>query len=616
MEILFIWLYEYKNFKEQGFNFSSEFILNVEKDNNESYKLNISKNNNFIPNFFEKDNILNVTAIIGQNGSGKSNILDFIKNSFPEGYPSIQSQAIIAYRLKEDSERKILLIPNNSFNVEVNKNETDFEIHRYPFDMPREADRLYGQDYSTAEYVFYSNIFDLRSEEINMAGMHNLSTLALLKADTSEYEEKQLLASGGSYDSFRANEIRRNIQFLLSDYTHLLKNFPLPEHLFIEILDNDWMYFQKGKNDDVKALLTFFEEELLSKDLSSDIRFLNNLYISVFLNFLTTAREFSIPESFISKVSLTKTETIKSFILNFFKNLPNVGYYDKNLNQYISIKYYEEKSKIAIEFFNYIEKLLEKKTFNIEKESRANRSTIKYSINEESSKELTKFLNLYVNLKGLTDFLDFNWRNLSSGEQSMFTFISRFYHFKHHQIQHEDLRKNIVILIDEGDIYFHPAWQRQFFKITIDYLSDLLKDHNLQFIFTANTPFITSDLPKSNVIFIEKKLNSNVHVNGTDNDRAETFGGNIHTLFSDSFYMQGALMGDFAKDKINKIINYLTDEFNDSNEKNEDYKKTIDIIGEPVLKRKLQEMWFDKFGVEEEIEVLQKRIEELKKKKK
>ena len=42
--------------------------------------------------------------------------------------------------------------------------------------------------------------------------------------------------------------------------------------------------------------------------------------------------------------------------------------------------------------------------------------------------------------------------------------------------------------------------------------------------------------------------------------------------------------------------------------------KTI-IIGEPVLKRKLQEMWFEKFGVEEEIEELQRRIEELKKKK-
>lgn len=260
MEILFIWLFDYKNFKEQGFNFSSEFIFNVEKEGKKSYQLNISKNKNFIPNFFEKSNILNVTAIIGQNGSGKSNILDFIKNSFPEGYSSIQAQAIISYRLKGDTDRKILLTPNNSFNVEVNQNETDFEIHNYPFDMPTEADGLYGQDYSTAEYVFYSNIFDLKSEEINMAGMHNLSTLALLKADSSEHDEKQLQASGGNYDSFRANEIRRNIQFLLSDYTDLLKNFPLPEYLFIDILDNDLKYFQKIKTLMFKSYLLFLKK--------------------------------------------------------------------------------------------------------------------------------------------------------------------------------------------------------------------------------------------------------------------------------------------------------------------------------------------------------------------
>ena len=57
MEILFIWLFDYKNFKEQGFNFSSEFIFNVEKEGKKSYQLNISKNKNFIPNFFEKSNM-------------------------------------------------------------------------------------------------------------------------------------------------------------------------------------------------------------------------------------------------------------------------------------------------------------------------------------------------------------------------------------------------------------------------------------------------------------------------------------------------------------------------------------------------------------------------------
>lgn len=598
MEILFIWLYDYKNLKEQGFNFSSEYIFNVKKEGDIAYKVNISKNKDFIPGFFEKDNILNVTAIIGQNGSGKSNILDFIKTSFPEGYPSIQSQAIIAYRLNEGIEKKIILIPNNSFKVEVT-HQDDFEVFNYPSNMPTEASGLNGLDYSKADYVFYSNIFDLRSEEISMAGMYNLSTLGLLKSDTGDLDEQQLATSGGSYDSFRANEIRRNIQFLLSDYTHLLQDVPLPEYLFIEILSNDLDYFQnqKNKNTDIQYLIDFFQKQILPFEITSIEWLLHHIYISVFLNFLKTDREFSLMPGFITQVSFNQADTIKSYVFNFFNHLETTAAVPQQ---------YKKKSKIAIDFFHYIEALFEKESFKAEKNE--TRSIIKYSLNKESLEEITKFLRLYINLKGLTDFLDFNWRNLSSGEQSLFTFISRFYHLKHHQIQHEDLKKNIVILIDEGDIYFHPAWQKKFFQITIDYLSELLEDHNLQFIFTANTPFLTSDLPKSNVIFIEKKENGTVHVHGTENDRLETFGGNIHTLFADSFYMKGALIGEFAKEKINKIINYLSTK---NEEKKDDYKKTIDIIGEPVLKRKLQQMWFEKFGVDEEIAELERRIEEL-----
>ncbi|WP_224996933.1 ATP-binding protein [Cesiribacter sp. SM1] len=469
--------------------------------------------------------------------------------------------------------------------------------------MPTEAVGLTGEDYSDAEYVYYSNIFDLRSEEINMQGLHNLSTLALLKTDRSDVEENPLENAAGSYDSFRANEIRRNIQFLLSNHSHLLHYFPLPEHLFIKILNHDEIYFKTSKSTDVTHFIDHFTTKLKSTKSSKNQNFLNKLYLSILLNFLRTDRQFS-SLSFITQLSFNQSDTIKKFVLDFFNNLPNIKY-----NTETTIENHVKKSRAAIEFLNFVEKSIKKKSFVVEQGTSS--TTIKYSINEGAYDEITLFLKLYINLKGLTDFLDFSWRNLSSGEQSLFSFISRFYHFKHHQIQHEDHKKNIVILIDEGDIYFHPAWQKEFFLIVIDYLSELLRDHTLQLIFTANTPFLTSDLPKSNVIFIEKLDKRTVYVLSKENNRKNTFGGNIHTLFSDSFYMEGALIGAFAKRRINEIIEYLNGE---TKEKREDYKKTIDIIGEPLLRRKLQQMWAQKFGVEEEIAELQKRIDELKRK--
>ena len=68
-------------------------------------------------------------------------------------------------------------------------------------------------------------------------------------------------------------------------------------------------------------------------------------------------------------------------------------------------------------------------------------------------------------------------------------------------------------------------------------------------------------------------------------------------------------MGDFAKDKVNILIKFLEDKT--IKKPNEAYRKTIDLIGEEVLKWKLQEMWINKFGREEEIFILRSRLNDL-----
>ncbi|MEA2028339.1 MAG: AAA family ATPase, partial [Campylobacterota bacterium] len=73
MELVYLWVEEYKNIKEQGFNFSPRFKCDYNPDTKE---LTIDENENYV-NIFP-DNI-NITAIVGENGSGKSRILEFIR---------------------------------------------------------------------------------------------------------------------------------------------------------------------------------------------------------------------------------------------------------------------------------------------------------------------------------------------------------------------------------------------------------------------------------------------------------------------------------------------------------------------------------------------------------
>ena len=99
-----------------------------------------------------------------------------------------------------------------------------------------------------------------------------------------------------------------------------------------------------------------------------------------------------------------------------------------------------------------------------------------------------------------------------------------------------------------------------------------------------------------------------------------TFGANIHTLLSHGFFMKDdGLMGEFAKEKINQVYNFITN--NDTNfiKTKEEAQNIINLIGEPMLKKELQFLYDEKFEVDEidkKIREYEDAIEKLKSKKK
>ncbi|PHQ65833.1 MAG: hypothetical protein COB99_01870, partial [Sulfurimonas sp.] len=72
MELVYLWVEDYKNIKKQGFNFSPRFECEFD---DETKELTIDEKKDYVSIF--PDNI-NVTAIVGENGSGKSSIIKLL----------------------------------------------------------------------------------------------------------------------------------------------------------------------------------------------------------------------------------------------------------------------------------------------------------------------------------------------------------------------------------------------------------------------------------------------------------------------------------------------------------------------------------------------------------
>lgn len=224
---------------------------------------------------------------------------------------------------------------------------------------------------------------------------------------------------------------------------------------------------------------------------------------------------------------------------------------------------------------------------------------------------------------------------LSSGEQQLIQSVqSILYHINNLESVHSDKSNTdgekkeyeiVNIVLDEIELYFHPEFQRKFINHLTKSLShlgtDIIKNFNI--LFSTHSPFILSDIPASNVL----RLKGGYPIPESE----QTFGANIHQLLHNDFYLENGFIGEFAKSKIEEVVDYLRNKKWEIEEKrikerinsetSEDVKsdlniqldiiklqkkrvkrlnktltpekcqEIIDLVGEPVLKDSLDQLF-------------------------
>ena len=183
----------------------------------------------------------------------------------------------------------------------------------------------------------------------------------------------------------------------------------------------------------------------------------------------------------------------------------------------------------------------------------------------EEIKELYEIVNTDNNF---IEMFNLEFKGLSSGQQALLNMYSSFYDV----LDKIEDKKNVLVLMDEPELYFHPEWQRKYIYFIVEFFNTYYKNKNVQIIFTSNSPYVLSDLNNSSVIMMEKE------------EENKTFAGNIMNLLIDNYFMEDTI-GKFAEEKIKGIVNRVKNK-----EVNGDDFKIIDQIGEDVIRKNIEEM--------------------------
>jgi len=482
MELVYLWVEDYKNIHKQGFNFSPKFNCDYDEKTN---KLTIDENDDYIENFFG-DNI-NVTAIVGKNGSGKSSVSEILYNIFHRGI-LLDTQFILIWDKNYYSNIKNLDFKNG-----------------------------YLED----------DIFSLQLNTIILSEEKKMNNISL----EQKYICKMIVAS---------YPINKHIQ--LSSFMYYPNIIEASVMNFDSTIREEinYMYETTIKYIDNKEKI--YEEE---NDVNSLLENITNNYHKFLFILYIIEYKFDIKQvDNLSNVSK---------LIDFFKQKNKNIIDEEKFN-----KYFEENNK------------LHKKISDLTDEEKE------------------------IYLKKYPDFFEFNfidskgreYQKLSYGER---TFLAQFLNINFY-INTDTLRKNndLLIIFDEPEVHLHPNWQKNYIYELQTFLSQFNKQ-KFHFLFMSHSPFLLSDIPKQNIIFLDKYENGNCKVVNGLTDKKQTFGTNIHTLLSDSFFMEDGLMGEFAKGKIDDLISYLNDEKSTIKD-NDEAQKLLNIIGEPIIKNQLQRM--------------------------
>ncbi len=539
--------------------------------------VNIKRLQEYVDDFWG-DNISDIMALVGENGSGKTVLCNEIMYIMKK-IEYLQSDQVEYFVLYED-------VTNNKFyydgNIEVKGNDLTLE-------------RL-----------------DRKEPRMISAYFHN----ALSRNDYFAQKE--------DYDFSLGAKIRRNREHAKSMHYYNLERDSIALYYSVECRETlEFIYeYKEDKDKDKKLKLPIRLPKYVRID-NADMRYNNDMIKERLKNDPKGAETFAWIKGWISKWMLLGqtqwiVQTIQSILVNCFKFL--CVSQTTSSNAVYTPEEFAERGKRAeggnniIEWAdNILEKMAEGAGESGKNYIKKVRDYIRWIQDNQNRIEQYQYLNtlrvpvsksteefvfdlLTLSEKLCFEFPFYDWSfDMSTGEMYFLSIFKDLAKLKK-RLEEKVGVSDVLLIFDELDSSMHPKWQRNYIKWLVDVCSDWFEKYMIQIIVTTHSPIILSDFPADSVIYIEKRVDDQKSIEQSvyyRNLDKKTFGLNIDTLFLDAFFLEDkGTVGAFAEQTINatarEIMNKQDDYDREGRKRRERNEKIINHIGEGIIKTVLE----------------------------
>lgn len=558
------------------FCFTNEFDIHYEV---ETEQFTIKKLASRIPKHFFSENVEKINVIVGQNGMGKSTLMNMLglKGDDLRDFTAKHNEWINIYRngTEENFIAKCFTVKDGeqTYEASYDVNTTEIRFENQPVDSRiNRQQTLYlmasscndtthknqNNNYNNKQYIkdaTYEDEYNFLKEYVNKIANQHGEFIYDIKFKNFSLEDALSGNHNGVAYQIISTYFNKSAKFL--NYKKLVqRNFTAKERCILKIINANICYLLNViyiNKDEIDADLNLKNEVMFKKYFSE---------VNVILDAQIKARPFNYILFFQKKI----LELTADFV-NGYQKIPQ-NYCKRTKELLKKIQNLDDKYFMDDHDFDYI-------SINIVKDRQY------YDL-----REIIKFIsdNNENEFLALDNFLELNLPALSTGQRQLITMLASIKSAIDSVTEDKSI-KSILLLLDEPGVYLHPEWSRNL----IIYLIDLLKIYKIKFniIIATHSPFIVSDIPKELVMQIKNNAHD-IYIERS----SKTYAANLYDILSDTFFMS-APIGKFAEEKIDNLltrINKLEAELKCPEQRIDEIQNEISLIGDPLLRSKLTQV--------------------------